>query len=57
VLIEFLRSTTVVACFRPDRRLNINSPSTKLIAWSNRKGHWAFEAVEALCKGLEISLP
>ena len=29
----------------------------ELIVWSNRKGHWAFEAVEALCKGLEVSLP
>jgi hypothetical protein len=29
----------------------------ELIVWSNRKDHWAFEAVEALCKGLEVSLP
>jgi len=35
-----------------DRRL-----TDELIVWSNRKGHWAFEAVEALCKGFEVSLP
>jgi len=29
----------------------------ELIVWANRKGHWAFEAVEALCNGLEVSLP
>jgi hypothetical protein len=29
----------------------------ELVVWSSRKGHWAFEAVEALCKGLEVSLP
>lgn len=28
-----------------------------LIVWANRKGHWAFEAVEALCKGFEVALP
>jgi hypothetical protein len=29
----------------------------ELIVWANRKGHWAFKAVEALCKGLEVDLP
>ncbi len=29
----------------------------ELILSSNRSGHWSFEAVEALCKGLEVSLP
>jgi len=29
----------------------------ELIVWANRKGHWAFKAVEALCKGLEVALP
>ena len=29
----------------------------ELIVWSNRKDHWVFEAVEALCKGPEVSLP
>jgi len=29
----------------------------ELIVAANRKGHWAFEAVEALCKGLETDLP
>jgi hypothetical protein len=29
----------------------------ELIVWANRKGHWAFEAVEAICKGLEVALP
>jgi len=29
----------------------------ELIVRANRKGHWAFEAVETLCKGLEVSLP
>lgn len=28
-----------------------------LIRWSNQKGHWAYAAVEALCKGLEVELP
>jgi hypothetical protein len=29
----------------------------ELILYSNRKGHWAFAAVEVLCKGLEVDLP
>jgi len=29
----------------------------ELIVSSNRKGHWVFEAVETLCKGIEVSLP
>jgi Calcineurin-like phosphoesterase len=29
----------------------------ELIVWANRKGHWAFKAVETLCKGLEVDLP
>jgi hypothetical protein len=29
----------------------------ELIVSANRKGHWAHEAVEALCKGIEIDLP
>jgi hypothetical protein len=29
----------------------------ELIVWANRKGHWAFKAVEALCKGPEVDLP
>ncbi len=29
----------------------------ELMLWSSREGHWAFLAVEALCKGLEIDLP
>lgn len=29
----------------------------ELIVWANRKGHWAYKAVEALCKGLEAALP
>jgi hypothetical protein len=29
----------------------------ELIVSANRKGHWAFDAVEALCKGLEVDLP
>jgi Calcineurin-like phosphoesterase len=29
----------------------------ELIVWANRKEHWAFEAVEAICKGPEVDLP
>lgn len=29
----------------------------ELILWSSQEGHWAFVAVEALCKGLEVDLP
>ena len=29
----------------------------ELIVSSSREGHWSFKAVEALCKGLEVSLP
>jgi hypothetical protein len=31
--------------------------SDELVVWANRKDHWAFEAVEALCKGPELDLP
>jgi Calcineurin-like phosphoesterase len=29
----------------------------ELIVWANRKGHWAYKAIEVLCKGLEVGLP
>jgi hypothetical protein len=29
----------------------------EMIVRANRKGHWVFEAVEAVCKGLEVPLP
>jgi hypothetical protein len=29
----------------------------ELIVGANRKGHWAFDAVETLCKGPEVDLP
>jgi hypothetical protein len=29
----------------------------ELIVWANRKGHWAYKAVEVLCKGPEVRLP
>jgi hypothetical protein len=29
----------------------------ELIGWGSQKGHWAFAAIEALCKGLEVELP
>ena len=34
-----------------------NTLTDEMIVLASREGHWAFEAVEALCKGLEIDLP
>jgi hypothetical protein len=34
-----------------------NTLTDELIVSASKKGNWAFEAVEALCKGLEIKMP
>ncbi len=34
-----------------------NTLTDEMIVLASRDGHWVFEAVEALCKGLEIDLP
>ena len=34
-----------------------NTLTDEMIVLASSQGHWAFEAVEALCKGLEIDLP
>jgi hypothetical protein len=31
--------------------------TAELVVGANRKGHWAFDAVETLCKGPEVDLP
>ena len=34
-----------------------NTLTDEMIVLASNEGHWAFEAVEAVCKGLEINLP
>jgi hypothetical protein len=29
----------------------------ELILWGSRKDHWAYEAIEVICKGPEVALP
>jgi hypothetical protein len=29
----------------------------ELVRFGSRKGHWAYEAIEIICKGLEVRLP
>lgn len=54
----------VHACWHPESMASLapylaqdNCLTDELIHWSSREGHWAFDAVERLCKGLEVDLP
>jgi hypothetical protein len=62
--LDFGQFRVVHACWNDDYISGLmphlgpgNTLTDKLIVSANRKGLWAYEAIETLCKGLEMSLP